>query len=79
VEMSSKVPLSAAQWAHSSKRPNDLEIAAPDGFRSVSFPPLLGALCLGGRARFFAVLHAGSGAVPPCISCPKNPDQQRVF
>jgi hypothetical protein len=45
VEMSSNVPLSAAQWAHSSKRPNDLEIAAPDGFRSVSFP-----LCSGPSA-----------------------------
>ncbi len=35
---SSKARRSAAQWAHSSNRPNDLEIAAPDGFRSVSFP-----------------------------------------
>lgn len=29
---------SVAQWEHSSNRPNDLEIAAPGGFRSVSFP-----------------------------------------
>ena len=35
---SSKAPRSAAQWAQSSKRTDDLEITARDGIRSVSFP-----------------------------------------
>ncbi len=66
-----KVLLSAAQWARSSKRPDNFEIATSSGGRFCFISPLLWALRLGGRVRFFVVLGKSPGTVLSRIFCLK--------
>jgi hypothetical protein len=68
---SSKAQSSVVQWALSSKRPNDLEIAISLGGRLCFISPLLGALRLGGWSRFFAALRDCGRAVISCLFRPK--------